>query len=78
VVAVAVRAYLSLVRLPAPGEGFGALSERERSRWALAGCLLLAVLLRAPYLSTPLGVDEGGVAYIARDWLSGPTLSVLF
>jgi hypothetical protein len=32
---------------------------------------VLAVLLRAPYLSTPLGRDEGGIAYIARSWPAG-------
>ena len=31
----------------------------------LAGALLLTVLLRAPWLGTPLGNDEGGLAYIA-------------
>lgn len=45
--------------------------ERQRSRYALGGCLLLALALRAPYLSTPLGIDEGGVAYIAQGWPSG-------
>jgi 4-amino-4-deoxy-L-arabinose transferase-like glycosyltransferase len=32
---------------------------------------VLAVILRAPYLWTPLGRDEGGVAYIARNWPAG-------
>ncbi len=50
---------------------FGALSERRRSWWALGGCLLLAVALRVPYLSTPLGRDEGGIAYIAQNWADG-------
>lgn len=31
----------------------------------LAGALLLTVLLRVPWLGTPLGNDEGGLAYIA-------------
>jgi hypothetical protein len=42
-----------------------------RAGWALGGCLLLALALRAPYLSTSLGRDEGGVAFIARNWPSG-------
>ena len=29
------------------------------------------MLLRAPYLPAPLGVDEGGVAYIAQHWPGG-------
>jgi Dolichyl-phosphate-mannose-protein mannosyltransferase len=50
---------------------FGALSERVRTWWALAGCVLLTLVLRAPYMSTPLGRDEGGLAYIAQHWSSG-------
>lgn len=38
---------------------------------AVAGCVLLAVALRLPYLHVPLGVDEGGVAAIARQWPGG-------
>ena len=45
-----------------------ARSERLRPWWALGGCLLLALVLRVPYLSTPLGRDEGGLAYIAQHW----------
>jgi hypothetical protein len=48
--------------------------ERERAPWAwwgLAGCLLLALLLRLPFLGVGLGKDEGGVAFIARSWGSG-------
>ena len=48
-----------------------ARSERARTWWALGGCVLLALLLRAPYLSMPLGRDEGGLAYIAQHWSSG-------
>jgi hypothetical protein len=54
-----------------PSGRFGALSERLRTRWALAGCLLLVLALRAPYLSTPLGRDEGGIAYVASHWSVG-------
>jgi hypothetical protein len=42
-----------------------------RPWWGLGGCLLLALVLRAPYFWTPLGNDEGGVAFIARQWPSG-------
>jgi membrane protein DedA with SNARE-associated domain len=35
---------------------------------AVALCVLLAVALRAPFLGTPLGVDEGGLAYVAEHW----------
>ncbi len=44
---------------------------RRGNRLALAGALLLALALRAPYLGAALGVDEGGIAYIARHWGSG-------
>jgi Dolichyl-phosphate-mannose-protein mannosyltransferase len=33
--------------------------------------VLLALLLRAPYASAPLGLDEGGIAYIAERWPGG-------
>jgi len=49
----------------------GARSERLRTWWALGGCLLLALLLRVPHLSTPLGRDEGGLSYIAQHWPGG-------
>jgi hypothetical protein len=29
----------------------------------------LAVLLRAPFFGTPLGVDEGGLAFVAKHWV---------
>lgn len=50
---------------------FGARSERQRSWWALGGCVLLVLVLRVPYLSVPLGRDEGGLAFIARNWPGG-------
>jgi hypothetical protein len=37
----------------------------------VGGCVVLALVLRAPYLWTPLGRDEGGIAYIARNWPGG-------
>jgi hypothetical protein len=42
-----------------------------RTWWALGGCLLLVLVLRAPYLSTPLGRDEGGISYVASYWSVG-------
>src|SRR4051812_45973223 len=59
------------VQVRAPSERPAALSERQRTWSALGGCLLLALLLRAPYLSAPLGRDEGGIAYIAQRWPGG-------
>jgi 4-amino-4-deoxy-L-arabinose transferase-like glycosyltransferase len=48
---------------------------RAGRRWRfgvlLAGCVLLAVGLRMPFLHAPLGIDEGGDAYIARQWGTG-------
>src|SRR3954447_12021555 len=46
-------------------------SGRARTRWALGGCILVALLLRAPYISTPLGRDEGGLTYLAQHWSGG-------
>ena len=48
-----------------------AVFERQGAWWTLGGCLLLALLLRLPYLSVPLGRDEGGLAFIARQWEGG-------
>jgi MFS family permease len=48
----------------------GALSERQRTWWVLGGCVLLALALRAPYRSVPLGLDEGGLSYLAQHWFS--------
>jgi 4-amino-4-deoxy-L-arabinose transferase-like glycosyltransferase len=50
---------------------FAPLREHNQPWWGLGGCLLLALVLRAPYFSTALGRDEGGVAFIARSWPSG-------
>jgi hypothetical protein len=38
---------------------------------ALAASLLLALALRLPFLHAPLGIDEGGLGAIARQWGSG-------
>jgi hypothetical protein len=63
-----------LERVPPPAENrsrFAALFEFLRSWWALGGCLLLVLVLRAPYLRTPLGRDEGGISYVASHWSAG-------
>jgi 4-amino-4-deoxy-L-arabinose transferase-like glycosyltransferase len=44
---------------------------RRQTISAVAGCVLLALVLRAPYLSVPLGRDEGGLAFIAQQWGRG-------
>jgi 4-amino-4-deoxy-L-arabinose transferase-like glycosyltransferase len=47
---------------------------RLRARWrgsfgaAVAACVLLALVLRAPFAAAPLGIDEGGLAYVAEHW----------
>jgi dolichyl-phosphate-mannose-protein mannosyltransferase len=47
---------------------------RLRARWngsfaaAVGACVLLALVLRAPFVATPLGIDEGGLAYVAEHW----------
>jgi hypothetical protein len=69
--AVAVPARLSVMQLRERLRRVGALSERQQTRLAHGGCLLLALLLRAPHLSTPLDIDEGGIAYIAQRWPGG-------
>lgn len=49
------------------------MAARRRGGGALAllGCLALALALRAPFFRVPLGIDEGGVAWVARQWSSG-------
>jgi hypothetical protein len=37
----------------------------------VAAAVVLVLALRAPYASVPLGVDEGGLAYVASRWESG-------
>lgn len=41
---------------------------------AVAGSVAIAALLRAPFLHTGLGPDEGGYAYIASRWAHGARL----
>jgi 4-amino-4-deoxy-L-arabinose transferase-like glycosyltransferase len=38
-------------------------------RAVVALSVVLAVVLRAPFFGTPLGVDEGGLAYVAQHWV---------
>jgi 4-amino-4-deoxy-L-arabinose transferase-like glycosyltransferase len=38
---------------------------------ALTGALIVAVGLRLPYFTLPLGRDEGGVAWVAQQWFTG-------
>jgi hypothetical protein len=68
---MAVAAPARPTTLPRPQHG----RERERAPWTwwwgLAGCLLLALALRAPFFGIGLGKDEGGVAFIAHNWGSG-------
>jgi 4-amino-4-deoxy-L-arabinose transferase-like glycosyltransferase len=46
-------------------------AERRRTRRVLAAALVLCLGLRLLYISVPLGVDEGGVAFIAKAWGTG-------
>jgi len=39
----------------------------------VAPAALLAVALRAPFFTTPLGVDEGGLAFVAQHWVRNGT-----
>ena len=47
------------------------VNERRLTGLVLAGALLVCLGLRLPYMSLPLGVDEGGVAFIAKAWGTG-------
>ena len=47
------------------------VDERRRTRLVLAAALLATLGLRLLYLRFPLGVDEGGVAFIAKAWGTG-------
>jgi 4-amino-4-deoxy-L-arabinose transferase-like glycosyltransferase len=47
------------------------VGERTRTLLVLAAALLVVVGLRLPYLHVPLGIDEGGVAFIAKAWGTG-------
>src|SRR3954467_12421839 len=45
--------------------------ERSAARWTPGGCPLVVGLMRLPWLSAPLGRDEGGIALLAQHWGGG-------
>jgi 4-amino-4-deoxy-L-arabinose transferase-like glycosyltransferase len=47
------------------------LSEGRLTGLVLVGALLVTLGLRLPYIHSPLGIDEGGVAFIAKAWGTG-------
>jgi 4-amino-4-deoxy-L-arabinose transferase-like glycosyltransferase len=47
------------------------VGEPRRTHLVLAGALIATVGLRLLYLGFPLGIDEGGVAFIAKAWGTG-------
>ena len=47
---------------------------RRPALLALAGTAVLAALARVPYLTVGVGPDEGGYAYVARQWARGAAL----
>jgi 4-amino-4-deoxy-L-arabinose transferase-like glycosyltransferase len=47
------------------------ISEGRRTAIVLGATLLVCLAVRMLYLRVPLGVDEGGVAFIAKAWGSG-------
>ena len=51
--------------------GHRRLPTRLGAGWPVDACVLLALALRAPYLGIPLGRDEGGLVFIARQWPGG-------
>ena len=44
------------------------LSVRWTDTRFVGACLLVTLALRLPFLTTPLGIDEGGYAYVASHW----------
>jgi 4-amino-4-deoxy-L-arabinose transferase-like glycosyltransferase len=57
---------------PAPSASTGdAARDRRWTCFVLAASLVLALAMRLPYLNVPLGPDEGGLSFIARQWGSG-------
>jgi hypothetical protein len=46
----------------------------RRALLALTGAAALAALTRAPFLGSGIGPDEGGAAYVARQWAHGARL----
>ena len=49
---------------------------RDPVRWPILAIAGLAVLVRIPFVFTGLSTDEGGYAYIARQWSRGADLYV--
>src|SRR2546425_8039013 len=47
---------------------------RRPALLAFAGTAVLAALARVPYLTVGVGPDEGGYAYVARQWARGAAL----
>lgn len=47
------------------------LGQRRRTTLVFPAALLVTLVLRLPYIGFPLGVDEGGVAFIAKAWGNG-------
>src|SRR5438445_12301680 len=47
---------------------------RRPALLAFAGTAVLAALARVPYLTVGVGPDEGGYAYVARQWARGAVL----
>ena len=60
-----------LLDRPAPVAPEARAGERRRTHLVLAAALLATVGLRLLYLGFPLGIDEGGVAFIAKAWGTG-------
>ena len=56
-----------LLDRPAPARA----GERRNTHLVLAAALLMTVGLRLLYLGFPLGIDDGGVAFIAKAWGTG-------
>src|SRR4051794_4627302 len=57
---------------PALGSAAAPAAATRRRTWlVLAGAVVLTLGLRLPYLHLPLGVDEGGVAFVAKAWGTG-------
>lgn len=69
--AVAVRPAAPVAVAVAPAARAGTAGRPWRFGVLIAGCVALTVALRLPFLHVPLGIDEGGGAYIARQWSSG-------
>jgi 4-amino-4-deoxy-L-arabinose transferase-like glycosyltransferase len=57
----------------APAVPPGARADR-RAWWLIAAAGVLAMLLRLPFVFTGLSTDEGGYAYVARQWARGARL----